>query len=243
MSQMFCFQCQQTAGNKCCVQTGVCGKQPETANLQDELVCGLIRLAETAGQQGARTEEISRLLIDGLFTTLTNVNFDDEAIRHFIRRVENERKKLGGQDKGTLELWRGETDIVSLRSTLLFGMKGMAAYAHHALNLGFQDEQVTEWFYKGLSALRQERSIGDWLELIMEFGSTSAAWNCWIGPTRRPSATPSPPESLWTFEKARSSWCPAMIWKTCINCWNRRRTGGSTFIPIVKCCPPTAIPL
>ena len=70
MSQMFCFQCQQTAGNKCCVQTGVCGKQPETANLQDELVCGLIRLAETAGQQGARTEEISRLLIDGLFTTL-----------------------------------------------------------------------------------------------------------------------------------------------------------------------------
>lgn len=137
MSQMFCFQCQQTAGNKCCVQTGVCGKQPETANLQDELVCGLIRLAETAGQQGARTEEISRLLIDGLFTTLTNVNFDDEAIRHFIRRVENERKKLGGQDKGTLELWRGETDIVSLRSTLLFGMKGMAAYAHHALNLGF----------------------------------------------------------------------------------------------------------
>lgn len=55
MSQMFCFQCQQTAGNKCCVQTGVCGKQPETANLQDELVCGLIRLAETAGQQGART--------------------------------------------------------------------------------------------------------------------------------------------------------------------------------------------
>ena len=157
MSQMFCFQCQQTAGNKCCVQTGVCGKQPETANLQDELVCGLIRLAETAGQQGARTEEISRLLIDGLFTTLTNVNFDDEAIRHFIRRVENERKKLGGQDKGTLELWRGETDIVSLRSTLLFGMKGMAAYAHHALNLGFQDEQVTEWFYKGLSALRQER--------------------------------------------------------------------------------------
>ena len=170
MSQMFCFQCQQTAGNKCCVQTGVCGKQPETANLQDELVCGLIRLAETAGQQGARTEEISRLLIDGLFTTLTNVNFDDEAIRHFIRRVENERKKLGGQDKGTLELWRGETDIVSLRSTLLFGMKGMAAYAHHALNLGFQDEQVTEWFYKGLSALRQERSIGDWLELIMEFG-------------------------------------------------------------------------
>ena len=100
MSDMFCFQCQQTAGNKCCVNTGVCGKQPDTANLQDELVCGLIRLAEAAGHQGAQTEEISRLLIDGLFTTLTNVNFDNDAIRNFIRRVEKERKKLGGEDQG-----------------------------------------------------------------------------------------------------------------------------------------------
>ena len=245
MSQMFCFQCQQTAGNKCCVQTGVCGKQPETANLQDELVCGLIRLAETAGQQGARTEEISRLLIDGLFTTLTNVNFDDEAIRHFIRRVESERKKLGGQDKGTLELWRGETDIVSLRSTLLFGMKGMAAYAHHALNLGFQDEQVTEWFYKGLSALRQERSSrrlagADYGVRAGQLPLHGTAGSGQHGDLRRPRPHQS---ALWTFEKARSSWCPAMIWKTCISCWNRRRTGGSTFIPIVKCCPPTAIPI
>lgn len=170
MSDMFCFQCQQTAGNKCCVNTGVCGKQPDTANLQDELVCGLIRLAEAAGHQGAQTEEISRLLIDGLFTTLTNVNFDNDAIRNFIRRVEKERKKLGGEDQGEISLWQGPTDMVSLRSTLLFGMKGMAAYAHHALNLGYQDEQVTEWFYRGLRALRQERSIDDWLELIMEFG-------------------------------------------------------------------------
>ena len=170
MSDMFCFQCQQTAGNKCCVNTGVCGKQPDTANLQDELVCGLIRLAEAAGHQGAQTEEISRLLIDGLFTTLTNVNFDNDAIRNLSRRVEIERKKLGGEEQWEISLWQGPTDMVSLRSTLLFGMKGMAAYAHHALNLGYQDEQVTEWFYRGLRALRQERSIGDWLELIMEFG-------------------------------------------------------------------------
>lgn len=127
MSDMFCFQCQQTAGNKCCVNTGVCGKQPDTANLQDELVCGLIRLAEAAGHQGAQTEEISRLLIDGLFTTLTNVNFDNDAIRNLIRRVEKERKKLGGEDQGEISLWQGPTDMVSLRSTLLFGMKGMAA--------------------------------------------------------------------------------------------------------------------
>ena len=76
MSNMFCFQCQQTAGNKCCVNTGVCGKQPETAKLQDELVYELIQLAETAEKNGQHTKEADRLLMDGLFTTLTNVNFD-----------------------------------------------------------------------------------------------------------------------------------------------------------------------
>ena len=78
MSDMFCFQCQQTAGNKGCVRTGVCGKQPSTANLQDELLEELIRLAETA--YGKRSDLSDRLLPDGLFTTLTNVNFDDAAI-------------------------------------------------------------------------------------------------------------------------------------------------------------------
>lgn len=75
MSEMFCFQCQQTAGGKCCVSTGVCGKQPETAHLQDELVRELIGLAEAATAAGQRTPTADRLLADGLFTTLTNVNF------------------------------------------------------------------------------------------------------------------------------------------------------------------------
>ena len=64
MSNMFCFQCQQTAGNKCCVNTGVCGKQPETAKLQDELVYELIQLAETAEKYGQHTKEADRLLMD-----------------------------------------------------------------------------------------------------------------------------------------------------------------------------------
>lgn len=74
MSDMFCFQCQQTAGNKCCVSVGVCGKQPDTAALQDELVYELIRLAEAAAAAGQRTQIVDRLLMDGLFITLTNVN-------------------------------------------------------------------------------------------------------------------------------------------------------------------------
>ena len=87
MTDMFCFQCQQTAGNKGCIRTGVCGKQPETANLQDDLIYELISLAETAQKKGVRTKESTRLLIDGLFTTLTNVNFDNSAIKNFIKIV------------------------------------------------------------------------------------------------------------------------------------------------------------
>ena len=74
---MFCFQCQQTAGNTGCVRTGVCGKQPETAGLQDDLIYELIRLASAAHIKNIRSKEKDRLLIDGLFTTLTNVNFDN----------------------------------------------------------------------------------------------------------------------------------------------------------------------
>lgn len=94
MSDMFCYQCQQTAGNKGCVKVGVCGKQPDTARLQDELVIALIRLAEAVQEKGVRTRETDRLLIDGLFTTLTNVNFDNQAIQGVIDRAVEERKKL-----------------------------------------------------------------------------------------------------------------------------------------------------
>ena len=173
MSDMFCFQCQQTAGNKGCVRTGVCGKQPATAHLQDQLITQLIRLAEAAERCGEHTPEASRLLIDGLFTTLTNVNFDDDAIRRFTDRVTAERDRLGGGETPVVDLWKGETDIVSLRSTLLFGMKGMAAYAHHALNLGCGDTAVTDWFYKGLCAVNGPHTVEQWLALIMEFGQVN----------------------------------------------------------------------
>ena len=175
MSEMFCFQCQQTAGGSGCVRTGVCGKQPETANLQDSLVCRLIRLAELCEEQNQHPKEVTRLLADGLFTTLTNVNFDNEAIRAFMERVEQQLHRMGGfaagEDPGWL--WQGETDTVSLRSTLLFGLKGMAAYAHHAMNLGYEEAEVSAWFYKGLTALRQEHSVEEWLALIMEFGQVN----------------------------------------------------------------------
>ena len=172
MSEMFCFQCQQTAGGSGCVRTGVCGKQPETANLQDALVCRLIRLAEVCEERGEHSGEVTRLLADGLFTTLTNVNFDSGAIRAFTERVEAWLRQWEApapeEDNGWL--WRGETDMVSLRATLLFGLKGMAAYAHHAMNLGYEDAEVSGWFYKGLAAMGQTHSVEEWLALLMEFG-------------------------------------------------------------------------
>ena len=173
MPDMFCFQCQQTAGGTGCVRTGVCGKQPHTAQLQDALICELIRLAQAAQAASRRTEESDRLLIDGLFTTLTNVNFDDRAVHAFTERAAAERRALGGADAPDFPLWKGETDIVSLRSTLLFGLKGMAAYAHHALRLGERDESVTAWFYKGLCAVAEEHTVEEWLALIMEFGGVN----------------------------------------------------------------------
>lgn len=173
MSNMFCYQCQQTAGNKACVNTGVCGKQPDTSNLQDELVYELIKLAEASNAKKKRTELSDRLLIDGLFTTLTNVNFDNEAIDDFIHRVKDERNKIGDIDTSVVRLWDGTTDMVSLRSTLLFGLKGMSAYAHHALNLGFSDDEVTGWFYKGLCEINREHTVEEWISLIMEFGKVN----------------------------------------------------------------------
>lgn len=173
MANMFCFQCQQTAGNKGCINTGVCGKQPETAHLQDELVYELIRLATAAHDAHKHSKLIDRLLIDGLFTTLTNVNFDDEAIRTFTDHVRKERCKLTGDDISLVSLWDGANDIVSLRSTLLFGMKGMAAYAHHAMNLGYMDDTVIKWFYKGLCEINKEHTPEEWIDLIMEFGQVN----------------------------------------------------------------------
>ena len=173
---MFCFQCQQTAGGSACVNTGVCGKQPSTSNLQDELVCELIRLAELSKKENKHSTVADRLIIDGLFTTLTNVNFDDNAIKEFMGRVRNEQNKISKSEAEKIQvvdLWDGDTDIVSLRSTLLFGLKGMAAYAHHAMNLGYTDNEVLKWFYKGLCEVNMEHSVTEWIELIMEFGQVN----------------------------------------------------------------------
>ncbi|MHB8125173.1 MAG: hydroxylamine reductase [Desulfitobacteriaceae bacterium] len=173
MSKMFCFQCEQTAGGKGCTISGVCGKKPVVANTLDTLLISLISLARAA--EGKKTTEASdTLMMQGLFTTITNVNFDEKKIEELIQQVNQETSKLGGANiYPPSELWTGDTDIVSLRSTLLFGLKGMAAYALHAIFLGKKDEEVTNWFYKGIRAMGEEHSVEEWLKLLMEFGNVN----------------------------------------------------------------------
>ena len=168
---MFCFQCEQTAGGKGCTKIGVCGKQPEVANDQDELTCALIGLARAAQGKSAG-KAANNLVRQGLFTTVTNVCFDSDRLKALIEQIHTEKKKLdvGAKDFVPSELWSGDTDIVSLRSTLLLGMRGMAAYAEHAAVLGKENPEVTAWFYKGLKALGEEYTAEQWLDLLMEFG-------------------------------------------------------------------------
>lgn len=171
MSDMFCFQCEQTAGGKGCTKVGVCGKTAVVSNKQDELTGALIGLTRAAANKTA-SKTVDELLMLGLFTTVTNVSFDSERIDAMIELIHSEKNKLdaSAQDFPAAELWSGNEDIVSLRSTLLLGLRGMAAYAWHAYVLGKEDAEVTAWFYKGLRALGEEHTAEEWLGLLMEFG-------------------------------------------------------------------------
>jgi len=170
MGDMFCFQCEQAAGGKGCVKTGVCGKKPEVSNDQDKLTCALIGMARAA--EGKEVPRLANeLMFQGLFATITNVNFDPDRIEGLAEEVHEQTRLMGGaEDFPVHQLWSGDPDIVSLRSTLLLGMRGMAAYAWHAYVLGKYDQEVTQWFYKGMRALGQDYSVDEWLKLLMEFG-------------------------------------------------------------------------
>ncbi|HWQ72189.1 MAG TPA: hydroxylamine reductase [Desulfitobacteriaceae bacterium] len=170
MSNMFCFQCEQTAGGKGCTKVGVCGKQPEVANKHDALTGALVGLAR-ASEGKTPDKSADEAIMEGLFATVTNVNFDPARIDAYIRNVHREKEKLGGADDLAADtLWSGDPDIISLRSTLLLGLRGMAAYAWHAYVLGKTDLEVTAWFYKGLRAVGADHSVDEWLNLLMEFG-------------------------------------------------------------------------
>ena len=175
MGNMFCFQCEQTAGcTGCTGKAGVCGKPADTANLQDRLTGALIGLAR-ASEGAAPSKARDRLLIEGLFTTVTNVSFDDVAIAALLDRIHAEKNSLSKNDDDyTMPgLWEDNEDIRSLKSLILFGMKGMAAYAYHALVLGYSDDTVDQFFYKGLRAIGQDLGMDALLPLVIETGNVN----------------------------------------------------------------------
>lgn len=180
MENMFCFQCEQTAGSVACRgKAGVCGKKENTANLQDALTSALISLACVAKENAMNvTEQTHRIILEGLFTTVTNVSFDDAAISRQIEITKNETEKLNRNksDYKAYEMeniWQANEDIRSLKSLILFGLRGMAAYAYHAFLLGYKNKEVSDFFYQGLYAISQDWSMEKLLPVVMETGKVN----------------------------------------------------------------------
>lgn len=186
--QMFCFQCEQTAGcSGCTGAAGVCGKKADTAKLQDELTGALIGLARSVeGNMHLLTERTDDLVIEGLFTTVTNVNFNNETITALIRRIEDEKNRMvpgctacgapcgRNDDYDMNDLWQADEDIRSLKSLILFGIRGMAAYAYHANVLGYRDQEVNRFFYKALYAVgARDWGMEELLPVVLEVGEVN----------------------------------------------------------------------
>ena len=176
MKDMFCFQCQQTAHNTGCEgKAGVCGKKADTANYQDELIGALIGLARAA-KNGNVTEKTDTLVLKGLFTTITNVNFNDTTIKKLKSELEAEKGRINSEkfeDYDMKKLWEEHEDIRSLKSLILFGIKGMAAYAYHALALGKTDSEVNKFFYEALFAIGENKSADELLALVLKTGEVN----------------------------------------------------------------------
>lgn len=182
---MFCFQCQEAAGGKGCTKIGVCGKKDDVANLQDLLIYtlkGISEFNQQARKSGLAVEETNQVILDGLFTTITNANFDGNAIKVKIQNALAVRDKIKStlESKGVLEnknyhksatftatiedfdnyaiqpevgvLATENEDVRSLRELITYGLKGMAAYAEHAANLGFYNEDIYDFLEKALLA-------------------------------------------------------------------------------------------
>ena len=186
-NKMFCFQCEQTAGCKGCMgAAGVCGKKADTAKLQDKLTGALIGLVRTInGDISLMTQDIHEMIMKGLFITITNVNFDNDDIQKFIDQIHDKQNSIsegcatcthrcGRTDDYDMNLiWNADEDVRSLKSLILFGIRGMAAYAYHAALLGYHNEDVYRFFYKALFAIGMDYGMEELLPITMEVGEVN----------------------------------------------------------------------
>lgn len=196
-ASMFCYQCQETAKGTGCTKVGVCGKNPTVAALQDLLVYVTKGIAEVVVKGNVDVAEISNTnkeVITSLFITITNANFDEAAIENQINKMIGIRNELARKvnisnphDSVTFEVSNREEmlekaknvgvlsteneDVRSLRELNIYGLKGMAAYAEHALNIGLEDNSVYEYTYKALSkTLDDSLSVDELVALTLETG-------------------------------------------------------------------------
>ena len=196
---MFCYQCQETAKNSGCTVKGVCGKAPDTAGLQDLLVFvlrGLSIWALQAKTQGPLDQKYGEFITKALFATITNANFDNERIIGLIRdglalrdelRVacisslpgdmpdaaswysdEPEEYLTKAESVGALST--GDEDVRSLRELLIYGIKGIAAYADHAALLGHIDPEIHDFMMEALASTTQDLSTDEMVTLVMKAG-------------------------------------------------------------------------
>lgn len=195
--KMFCYQCQETAGCKGCTMSGVCGKKPDVAAMQDLLVYvtkGISAVTTALRQEGKQVSaEINHLITLNLFTTITNANFDKESIEARIRATLTEKDVLLAQiaePSGLSEAakWNGSgnweekaatvgvlstenEDIRSLRELITYGLKGLSAYSKHANVLLKDDEEVDAFLQRALAAtLDDNLSVEELIALTMETG-------------------------------------------------------------------------
>ena len=191
---MFCFQCQETAGNKGCTKVGVCGKDENTANSQDLLIYVTKGLSEVVNKIGEVDSKYYDLISNNMFVTITNANFDEEDILDKVEETikakdklikENKLEDLSDAAKYTSddrdELKRkaievGVLNIInederSLVELVTYGLKGMAAYNHHANVLGYRNEEVDKFIAQTLEkTLKDDKDINDLINLTMETG-------------------------------------------------------------------------
>ena len=195
--KMFCYQCQETAGCKGCTMSGVCGKKPDVAAMQDLLVYvtkGISAVTTALRQEGKQVSaEINHLITLNLFTTITNANFDKESIEARIRATLTEKDVLLAQIADPFGLpeaakWNGSgnweekaatvgvlstenEDIRSLRELITYGLKGLSAYSKHANVLLKDDEEVDAFLQRALAAtLDDNLSVEELIALTMETG-------------------------------------------------------------------------
>jgi hydroxylamine reductase len=193
---MFCYQCEETNKGEGCTIAGVCGKKDEVANLQDMLIYVLKGISISnieAKKQGIKNEKADMFIVNELFSTITNTNFDKTYFLNKIKealklrdKINNEISKVQNYDAVTWtptddeDIFRKSRevgvlstkneDIRSLQYLLIYGIKGMAAYAHHAYELGKKDEEIFNFMQEGLSATLKELSADELTSLVLKCG-------------------------------------------------------------------------